>query len=61
MPQGGLSYKPVASQLKELDLSGLKQGDIQILFKVPDPILGSLEGTEGKEDKDALTAFWPTA
>ncbi len=62
--QGGLSYKPVSSPLKDLDLGNLKRlskEDIQIIFKVPDSILGSQEGTGGKEGKDALATFWRTS
>lgn len=59
--QGGLTYKPITPPLKELDLSNLKRlsnDDIKLIFKINDAVLGSLEGTGGKEGKDALTAFW---
>jgi HK97 family phage portal protein len=59
--QGGLVYKPVASPLKDLDFSGLKKlgrDDILTLFKIPESILGSQEGTGSDEGKSALTAFW---
>jgi HK97 family phage portal protein len=62
--QGGLTYKPITSPIKDLDLSNLKRlskEDIQIIFKVPDSILGSQVGTGGKEGRDALTAFWRTS
>lgn len=59
--QGGLSYKAITSPIKDLDLGNLKRlskEDIQIIFKVPDSILGSQVGTGSKEGRDALTAFW---
>jgi HK97 family phage portal protein len=59
--QGGLKYKPITPPLKDLELGNLKRlskEDIQTIFKVPDSILGSLEGTAGKEGKDSLTMFW---
>lgn len=59
--QGGLKYKSLTSPLKDLELGNLKRlskEDIQMIFKVPDSILGSLDGTGGKEGKDSLTMFW---
>lgn len=59
--QGGLKYKSLTSPLKDLELGNLKRlskEDIQMIFKVPDSILGSLEGTAGKEGMDSLTMFW---
>lgn len=59
--QGGLKYKTLSSPLKDLELGNLKRlskEDIQMIFKVPDSILGSLDGTGGKEGKDSLTMFW---
>jgi len=59
--QGGLKYRSLTSPLKDLELGNLKRlskEDIQMIFKVPDSILGSLEGTAGKEGKDSLTMFW---
>lgn len=59
--QGGLKYKSLTSPLKDLELGNLKRlskEDIQMIFKVPDSILGSMDGTGGKEGKDSLTMFW---
>jgi HK97 family phage portal protein len=59
--QGGLKYKSLTSPLKDLELGNLKRlskEDIQMIFKVPDSVLGSMEGTGGKEGKDSLTMFW---
>lgn len=62
--QGGLKYNSISSPIKELDLANLKRlskEDIQLIYKVPDSVLGNLEGTSGSEGRDALTAFWRTA
>lgn len=59
--QGGVTYKPISSPIKDLDFTGLKKlskEDILTIFKMPESILGSQEGTAGKEGKDAITAFW---
>lgn len=59
--QGGLKYKSLSSPLKDLELGNLKRlskEDIQMIFKVPDSVLGSMEGTAGTEGKDSLTMFW---
>lgn len=59
--QGGLKYKPITSPIKDLDFPGLKKlskEDILSIYKVPESILGSQEGTGGKEGRDAITAFW---
>ena len=59
--QGGLKYKPITSPIKDLDFPGLKKmsrEDILAIFKVPESILGSQEGTGAKEGKDAVVAFW---
>lgn len=59
--QGGLKYQQLTPPIKDLELSNLKRlsnDDIKLIFKVNDAVLGSLEGTGGKEGKDALTAFW---
>jgi HK97 family phage portal protein len=59
--QGGLKYSPITSPIKELDFPSLKKlskDDILSIFKVPESILGSQEGTGAKEGKDAITAFW---
>lgn len=59
--QGGLNYKPIASPLKDLDFGNLKRlskEDILTLFKIPESILGSQEGTGSSEGKEALTTFW---
>lgn len=59
--QGGLKYVPISSPIKDLDLSGLKKmskGDLLAIYKVPESILGSQDGTGSDEGKNALTAFW---
>lgn len=59
--QGGVTYRPISSPIKELDFPGLKKlskDDILSIYKVPESILGSQEGTGAKEGKDAITAFW---
>lgn len=59
--QGGLKYRSLTSPIKDLELGNLKRlskEDIQMIFKVPDSVLGSLDGTGGKEGKDSLTMFW---
>lgn len=59
--QGGLKYRPIASPLKDLNFDGLKRltkEDILTIYKVPESVLGSQEGTGSKEGKDALTTFW---
>jgi HK97 family phage portal protein len=59
--QGGLTYKPLTTPIKDLDFSGLKKlskEDILTIFKVPESVLGSQDGTGSKEGKDALTSFW---
>lgn len=59
--QGGLKYKALSSPLKDLDLGTLKRlskEDIQTIFKIPDSVLGSLNGTGSNEGKQALAAFW---
>lgn len=59
--QGGLKYKPIASPLKDLDLSNLRRlskEDILSIFKIPESVLGDLSNTSGSEGQDALRAFW---
>lgn len=59
--QGGLKYRPIASPIKDLDFTGLKKlskEDILAIFKVPESILGSQDGTGSNEGRDAITAFW---
>jgi len=59
--QGGLKYRAIASPLKDLNFEGLKRltkEDILTIYKIPESILGSQEGTGSKEGKDALTTFW---
>lgn len=59
--QGGLKYKPLSSPIKDLDLGTLKRlskEDIQTIFKIPDSVLGSMEGVGSNEGKEALAAFW---
>ncbi len=62
--QGGLKYSPISSPIKDLELGNLKRlskEDILTIFKMPDSVLGNLDGTGGKEGKDALTTFWRTS
>lgn len=59
--QGGLKYKPLSSPLKDLDLGTLKRlsrEDIQTIFKIPDSVLGFMDGVGSNEGKEALAAFW---
>lgn len=59
--QGGLKYSPLSSPLKDLDLAGLKRlskEDIQLIYKIPDSILGNMDGTGSAEGREALAAFW---
>lgn len=59
--QGGLKYSPISSPLKDMDFSNLKKlskEDILTLYKIPESILGSQEGTGSSEGKEALTTFW---
>lgn len=59
--QGGLKYRPITSPIKELDFPGLKKmskDDILAIYKVPESILGSQDGTGASEGKSAITAFW---
>lgn len=59
--QNGLKYRPISSPLKDLDFAALKKlskSDITTLFKIPESILGSQEGTGSSEGKGAITAFW---
>jgi HK97 family phage portal protein len=59
--QSGLKYKAIASPIKDLDFTGLKKlskDDILTIFKIPESILGSQDGTGSSEGKAAITAFW---
>lgn len=59
--QGGLSYKPIVSPLKDLDFASLKKmskEDILYIYKVPESVLGNQDSTGASEGKDALTSFW---
>lgn len=59
--QGGLKYRPIASPLKDLNFDGLKKltkEDILTIYKVPESVLGSQDGTGSSEGKPALTTFW---
>lgn len=59
--QGGLKYKSLSSPLKDLDLGTLKRlsrEDIQTIFKIPDSVLGFMDGVGSNEGKEALAAFW---
>jgi HK97 family phage portal protein len=59
--QNGLKYRPITSPIKDLDFPALKKlskDDILTIFKIPESILGSQEGTGSNEGKGAITAFW---
>lgn len=59
--QGGIKYKPLTSPIKDLDFTGLKKlskDDILSIYKIPESILGSQDGTGSTEGKSAITAFW---
>lgn len=59
--QGGLKYNSIASPLKDLDFTALKEltkEDILTIYKIPESILGNQSGTGSSEGKAALTAFW---
>lgn len=59
--QNGLKYRPITSPIKDLDFPSLKKlskDDILTIFKIPESILGSQDGTGSSEGKGAITAFW---
>lgn len=59
--QGGLKYRGISSPIKDLDFPGLKRmskEDILSIYKIPESILGSQDGTGSKEGRDAVVAFW---
>lgn len=59
--QNGLKYRPISSPLKDLDFAALKKlsiSDITTLFKIPESILGSQDGTGSSEGRSAITSFW---
>lgn len=59
--QGGLTYRSIASPLKDLDFTNLKnltKEDILTIYKVPASVLGDQSATGASEGKAAITAFW---
>jgi HK97 family phage portal protein len=58
---GGLKFKPLASPIKDMDFSALKElsnSDILSLFRIPPSVLGDQKDISGDEGKGSITAYW---